>query len=295
MHATLEMLSEVKLFELMDDTEREALCALMETQHFEKGATIFAAGDAGDSVYIVRSGNVQVFIENYEGQKIILRENTKGDVFGDISLLDGGPRTATAVAVEESETLSVDRDQLLALITKFPHAGLDLLTVMGRRLRATNELLRTQVARNVNEEEEDVLTFGQRIADKVASFGGSWTFIITFGVFLAIWMTINSYALHALLKMQNKPFDEYPFILLNLMLSTLAALQAPVIMMSQNRQATKDRLQADMDYQVNLKAELEVAQLHSKVDRIYETMQANFARLYKANGIVPEPKRPTRV
>jgi CRP/FNR family cyclic AMP-dependent transcriptional regulator len=281
MHATLEMLKEVKLFELMDDTERGALCGLMETQRFEKGQTVFEAGDAGDSVYIVRTGNVQVYIENYEGQKIILRENLQGDVFGDISLLDGGARTATAIAVEETETLSVDRDSLLALITKYPHAGLDLLTVMGRRLRATNELLRTQVTRNVNEEIEDVLTFGQRIADKVASFGGSWTFIIAFGIFLAIWMAINSYALHQALKMSSKPFDEYPFILLNLMLSTLAALQAPVIMMSQNRQATKDRMQADQDYQVNLKAELEVAQLHSKVDRIYETMQAHFGKAEK--------------
>ena len=284
MHATMEMLKEVKLFELMDDTEREALCGLMETQHFNKGETVFAAGDAGDSVYIVREGNVQVYIENYEGHKIILRENLKGDVFGDISLLDGGPRTATAVAVEDTETLSVDRDSLLALITKYPHAGLDLLTVMGRRLRATNELLRTQVSRNVNEEIEDVLTFGQRIADKVAAFGGSWTFIISFSVFLALWMSINSYVLHEALKIGGKPFDEYPFILLNLALSALAALQAPVIMMSQNRQATKDRMQADQDYQVNLKAELEVAQLHSKVDRIYEAMQAHFAKAEKKAG-----------
>src|SRR5437016_3696238 len=278
MHATAAMLKEVKLFELMDDTERDALCGLLETRRFDKGETVFSAGDAGDSVYIIRSGNVQVYIENYEGQKIILRENTQGDVFGDISLIDGGPRTATAVAVEETETLTLDRDQLLNLITKYPHAGLDLLTVMGRRLRATNELLRTQVTRNVNEEEEEKLTFGQRIADRVASFGGSWTFIISFGFFLLLWMSINSYALHQMLKMDGKPFDEYPFILLNLILSTLAALQAPVIMMSQNRQASKDRMQADQDYQVNLKAELEVAQLHSKVDKIYETMQAQFAK-----------------
>jgi CRP/FNR family cyclic AMP-dependent transcriptional regulator len=281
MSATLAMLREVKLFELLDDQESESLCSLMETLHFDKGDTIFNAGDAGDSIYIVRSGRVQVFIENYEGHKIILRENDKGDVFGDISLLDGGPRTATAVAVEDTDVLSLDRDNLLALVTKHPHAGLDLLTVMGQRLRATNELLRTQVSRNANEEEAEMLTFGQRIADKVASFGGSWTFILTFGAFLVVWMTINSMILHEALKRGTKPFDEYPFILLNLILSTLAALQAPVIMMSQNRQASKDRLQADLDYQVNLKAELEVAQLHSKVDRIYETMQAQFAKADK--------------
>jgi uncharacterized membrane protein len=275
------MLRDVKLFALLDDQETQSLCALMETHHFDKGDTIFNAGDAGDSIYIVRSGNVQVFIENYEGHKIILRENEPGDVFGDISLLDGGPRTATAVAVDETEVLSLDRDSLLELVTKHPHAGLDLLTVMGRRLRATNELLRTQVSRNVNEEEQELLTFGQRIADKVASFGGSWTFILTFGGFLLVWMTINSVLFLQSLRPGAKPFDEYPFILLNLILSTLAALQAPVIMMSQNRQASKDRLQADMDYQVNLKAELEVAQLHSKVDRIYENMQAQFAKAEK--------------
>jgi CRP/FNR family transcriptional regulator, cyclic AMP receptor protein len=281
MSATLAMLREVKLFELLDDQESESLCALMETLHFDKGDTIFNAGDAGDSIYIVRSGRVEVYIENYEGHKIILRENEQGDVFGDISLLDGGPRTATAVAIEDTEVLSLDRDNLLELVTKHPHAGLDLLTVMGRRLRATNELLRTQVSRNVNEEEQEMLTFGQRIADKVAAFGGSWTFILTFGAFLVIWMGINSMVFLQSIKPGAKPFDEYPFILLNLILSTLAALQAPVIMMSQNRQASKDRLQADLDYQVNLKAELEVAQLHSKVDRIYETMQAQFAKAEK--------------
>jgi uncharacterized membrane protein len=285
MSATMAMLREVKLFALLDDEESESLCSLMETAHFDKGDTVFNAGDAGDSIYIIRSGRVEVYIENYEGHKIILRENEPGDVFGDISLLDGGPRTATAVAVDDTDTLTLDRDQLLELVTKHPHAGLDLLTVMGHRLRATNELLRTQVSRNVNEEEQEMLTFGQRIADKVAAFGGSWTFIISFAVFLTVWMSINSYFLHEMIKWGAKPFDEYPFILLNLALSALAALQAPVIMMSQNRQAAKDRLQADLDYQVNLKAELEVAQLHSKVDRIYETMQAQFAKAEKKTAV----------
>jgi uncharacterized membrane protein len=170
--------------------------------------------------------------------------------------------------------LSHDKDGLLALVNKHPHAALDLLSVMGKRLRSTNELLRNQVSRNLNVEEEERLTFGQRIADKVAAFGGSWTFIITFGVFLAAWMAVN-------VAMHDKAWDVYPFILLNLMLSTLAALQAPVIMMSQNRQSSKDRLKADLDYEVNMKAELEVAQLHSKVDRIYEEMQSHFDKLHK--------------
>src|SRR5438105_1176823 len=228
MSATVSMLAGVTMFELMDEQERSSLAQLLGTRHFDKGETIFSFGDAGDALYIVHSGRVEIYIENFEGQKILLRENEKGDVFGDISLLDGGPRTAYAVAIEDTEVLSLDRDQLLELIEQHPHAGLDLLTVMGRRLRANNELLRTQVTRNLNEEEEDTLTFGQRIADKVASFGGSWTFIMVFAFIMASWMAVNSYLLHSWLRWNSKPLDEYPFILLNLALSTLAALQAPV-------------------------------------------------------------------
>jgi len=274
MAASLDVLVEVPLFETMDDSERESLCQLLESKRFDKGDTIFRAGDVGDSFYIVRSGTVQIFIENFEGEKIILRESERGDVFGDVSMFDGGPRTATAVATDETEVLSLDKEGLLALVKKHPHAALDLLSVMGKRLRSTNELLRNQVSRNLNVEEEERLTFGQRIADKVAAFGGSWTFIITFGIFLAVWMGLN-------VALGTKAWDIYPFILLNLMLSTLAALQAPVIMMSQNRQSAKDRLKADLDYEVNMKAELEVAQLHSKVDRIYEEMQSHFDKLHK--------------
>src|SRR5438094_8237754 len=289
MSADPAMLAEVSLFQLLDDEERATLAEILDVRHYDKGDTIFAYGDAGDALYIVRSGSVEVFVENTEGEKIILAENLPGDLFGEISLMDGGARTATAVAIDDAELLTLDRADLLELITQHPHAAMDLLTVMGRRLRATDEMLRTHVTGNVNVEEEERLTFGQHVADKVATFGGSWTFIILFGAVLAVWVVVNTFLLIA------HPFDPYPYILLNLFTSMMAALQAPVIMMSKTRQASKDRLKADLDYEVNLKAELEVAQLHSKVDRIYEEMQANFARLYKANGIVPEQKRPTRV
>lgn len=272
MSATLDMLAEVPLFETMDDNERGLVCQLLETKRYDKGDTIFHAGDVGDCFYIVRTGTVQIYIENYEGEKIILRESEHGDVFGDVSMFDGGARTATAVATDDTEVFFFDKESLLELVKKYPHAALDLLAVMGKRLRTTNELLRTQVSRNVNVEEDERMTFGERIADKVAAFGGSWTFIITFALTMGIYMAVN-------VVLGKKAWDEYPFILLNLMLSTLAALQAPVIMMSQNRQSSKDRLKADLDYEVNLKAELEVAQLHSKVDRIYEEMQAHFDQL----------------
>ena len=272
MSTDLSMLAEVPIFTLIDDQERATLAELLDTRRFDIGETIFHQGEAGDEIFMVRNGRVQVFVTSDTGEKIILGENERGDVFGEISLLDGGPRTASAVAVESTETLTLDRDKLLELVEKHPHVALDLLTVMGRRLRGTDELLRTRVARNLNEEEEEALTFGQRIADRVAAFGGSWTFIISFGVFLLIWIIINTVIL------LSKAFDPYPYILLNLFLSMLAALQAPVIMMSQNRQSAKDRLKADLDYEVNLKAELEVAQLHRKMDHLNERLEAFAAR-----------------
>jgi CRP/FNR family cyclic AMP-dependent transcriptional regulator len=275
MSSEMAMLAEVPMFALIDDEERHTLAELLETCHFDKGETIFSQGDAGDTVYIVQRGRVQAFITSDEGETIVVGENENGDVFGEISLLDGGPRTASAVAIEETDCFSLDREKLLELVQKHPHTAIDLLTVMGRRLRATDEMLRTRVSRNVNVEEEEMMTFGQRIADHVASFGGSWTFIISFGVVLVVWVIVNVWIL------ASHPFDPYPFILLNLVLSMLAALQAPVIMMSQNRQAAKDRLKADLDYEVNLKAELEVAQLHRKVDKLYEDVQARLVKLDK--------------
>jgi uncharacterized membrane protein len=169
------------------------------------------------------------------------------------------------------------RDRLMDFIDKHPHAAMDLLTVVGRRLRTTDDLLRTRVSRNVNVEEEEMMTLGDRVADRVASFGGSWTFILIFGAIMLVWVLLNTSFL-----LRNH-FDPYPFILLNLFLSMIAAIQAPVIMMSQNRQASKDRLKADLDYDVNLKAELEVAQLHRKLDNMYERLEERFARIDAQN------------
>jgi uncharacterized membrane protein len=267
------MIAEVPIFELMDDAERADLARRMNCRDFQKGAVIFEYGDPGGEIFILRNGKIEVFVETCDGERIVLAENERGDVLGEISFLDGGARTATAIAREDTQTLSMHRDRLLDFIDKHPHAALDLLTVVGRRLRATDELLRTHVSRNVNVELQESMTLGQRVADKVATFGGSWTFIGIFGLVMLVWVILNTAALLA------HPFDPYPYILLNLFLSMVAAIQAPVIMMSQNRQAAKDRLQADQDYQVNLKAELEVAQLHRKLDRLYERLEQHWAKL----------------
>jgi uncharacterized membrane protein len=273
MQADVAMIAEVPIFELLDDTERTALAKRMECRDFKAGTVLFDYGDPGGEIFILLSGNVEVFVESCDGEKIVLAESERGDVVGELSFLDGGHRTATAVARTDTQVLTMDRDRLLEFIDKHPHAAIDLLTVVGRRLRATDELLRTHVSRNVNIELRESMTFGQRVADRVAAFGGSWTFIGIFAVVMVVWVILNSAALFI------SHFDPYPYILLNLFLSMIAAIQAPVIMMSQNRQAAKDRLQADQDYQVNLKAELEVAQLHRKLDHLYERLEEHWARL----------------
>jgi uncharacterized membrane protein len=276
MSEAIDMLAYVPLFALLDDEERAALADVLEVARFPKGQAIFRPGDVGGALYLVNAGLVRVSIENNEGAEVILGEYGRGQVFGEISLLDGGPRTAAAMALEDTEVLILSRSHLLEMITKYPHSAMDLLTVIGARLRATDQLLRTQVTRNVNIEAEERLTLGQRLADRVAAFGGSWPFISMFCVVMILWIVVNSWVL------TERTFDPYPYQALNLVLSMLAAIQAPIIMMSQNRQAAKDRLQADLDYRINLKAELEVAHLHKKLDRIWEELQAQLAR----------PKRP---
>jgi CRP/FNR family cyclic AMP-dependent transcriptional regulator len=275
MSTNVSMLAEIPMFSLLDQNELTTLAELMKQENFAAGKCIYNLGDQGDSLYIVLRGRVQVFVDDDYGENIVLGEAESGEVFGEISLLDGGPRNSNAVTSEPSEVFRLDRECLQKLISSHPHAALDLLTVVGRRLRATDELLRMHVARNANVEEAEQLTIGQRIADHVASFGGSWTFIILFSAVIGIWITLNTVAL------LKHVFDPYPYILLNLVLSTLAAFQAPVIMMSQNRQAAKDRIKSDLDFEVNRKAELEIANLHRKLDRMYDRVQERWGEQEK--------------
>ncbi len=271
--STEAIISEVPIFSLLDDHEREDLIKLLRPRQFSSGQRIFRTGDPALALYVIRTGLVRVLIETDEGEEVHVMDLEPGDVVGEVSFLDGGPRTATAEVAEDAELLEFERKELLEFISGHPHAAIDLLTVMGQRLRKTELLLRTRVTRNANEEQEDRLTLGDRIADQVASFGGSWSFIFLFGAILLVWIVLNS------VQLLRHPFDPYPYILLNLFLSMLAAIQAPVIMMSQNRQSEKDRLRNDLDYQVNMKAELEITHLHRKMDQIYEILQDNFTRL----------------
>ena len=247
-----ELLANIPLFESLTVEDLDALTGRLEQADFADGDVIFEQGDAGSSLFIIEDGAVEISYGEGRG-KITLATLFTGQYFGELSLFDGAPRSATATASKRSRLIRLDRDDLVDFVNKNPAAALRIVAEMSERLRQTNELMSQQVSRNVLEEEEEHLTFGQRIADHVAAFGGSWPFIFLFAVALTGWMAMN---VVAMLR-----FDPYPFILLNLVLGIVTALQAPIIMMSQNRQAAKDKLLAENDYQVNLKAEMEIAAL----------------------------------
>jgi uncharacterized membrane protein len=247
-----ELLANVPLFESLTDDDVDALAARLDTIDYAPDDVIFKQGEEGSSLFVIEDGAVE--ISYGEGPaKIILATLFTGQYFGELSLFDGAPRSATATALKPSRVIRLDREELVDFVNSSPAAALRIIGEMSDRLRQTNELMSRQVSRNVLEEAEERLTFGQRIADRVAAFGGSWPFILIFIAIMVVWIGTNVMALAR--------FDPYPFILLNLVLSTVAAIQAPIIMMSQNRQASKDKLLAENDYQVNRKAELEIASM----------------------------------
>jgi CRP/FNR family cyclic AMP-dependent transcriptional regulator len=254
------LLADVGFFKFLDEDERTVLAQQVEQRTFPAGTTIFREGDPGGIMYVIRSGRVETWLYDEDHQRVVLATFEDGEFFGELSLLDQELRSATATTLTETEVLVIDRLDLRLLFAQKPDAALDIVSALGNRLRLTSDIVRSRAARNANEVIEERLTMGDRMADKLASFGGSWKFILTFGGFLILWMIFNS--------ITAQPFDPFPFILLNLVLSSLAALQAPVIMMSQNRADTKDRIRGELDYRVNVKAETEIADLHAKLDEL---------------------------
>jgi uncharacterized membrane protein len=263
-----QLLDGIPLFACMDDDERKALAAIMDEVSFNSGQTIYRAAEVGGTLYILVSGEVEMSIEDDDGKKVVIDVLKPGDFCGELSLLDGGSRSATVTSTQPTRTLVLMRDHLVDLLMKRPHMAQDMMMWLVKRIRRTDGLLRSRVSRDPNEVIEERETLGNRVADKVASFGGSWTFISLFGVVLVVWVLVNS-----VLLSKEKAFDEYPFILLNLFLSMLAAIQAPIIMMSQNRQDAKDRIRSELDYKVNLKAELEVAEVLRRMDGMQEAIE----------------------
>lgn len=225
-------------------------------EQFPAGARLFRTGDAGDAMFLVQSGRVQIKLSDTEGDEVVLADLRSGEFLGELVLLDGRRRSADALVVEDATVALLARSTFLALIDRQPGIARQVLSTMAHRLRRTDELLRHRVARNANVEEAARATFADRAADMIASFGGSWKFIIAGICFLAAWVIANSWLL-----LRQQVFDPFPYILLNLVLNMVAALQAPIIMMSQNRQAEKDRIRGDLDYGVNLNNELTLSEI----------------------------------
>jgi CRP/FNR family transcriptional regulator, cyclic AMP receptor protein len=260
-----ESLSHVSLFRRLEPDELERLATEVDQIIYKAGATIFNENDKGDALYVVDSGSVRIWVLDEDVEQVTLAELKPGDFFGELAVLDRGPRSTNATAITDTELHRLSSDAFQNFLLRHPEAAIDVICEIGARMRQTNSLVTNRVTRNINVEMEEKTTVGARIADKVASFGGSWTFIFIYCSFLLAWMILNSFVLYRYGSGQDgAQFDPYPYILLNLMLSMTAALQAPIIMMSQNRAAEKDRLAAEQDFKVNLKSELMLEELMRK-------------------------------
>jgi CRP/FNR family transcriptional regulator, cyclic AMP receptor protein len=254
-----DVLKGVPLFELLDEDELAVLAGQVEVRTFAPRQRIYRIGELAGSAYVIVSGAVRVTTVDEDQQEVLVDSPARGEFFGFASMLDQTPHQSGAMAIEETECIEVDRNDIAVLLQRKPMAGMDMLTVLGRQFHASQQLVRVRSTRNPNELIEKEATFGERIADTVAKFGGSWTFIITFGAVLVVYTMLN-------VTLGRSAWDPYPFILLNLFLSMLAAIQAPVIMMSQNRQDTKDRLRGELDYHVNRRAEGEIQGLSGRLN-----------------------------
>jgi CRP/FNR family cyclic AMP-dependent transcriptional regulator len=284
------MLAGIEFFEMLDADDRIALADVIDYEKLDAEQVLFQTGEPGDALYIVRSGEIELYIKDTAGQKIVLNVVRRGEMFGELSLLDSGPRSATAIALTDTELLVLDRDDLLLLFQKKPDAALHMLAAMSGMTRKADQLLRTRVSRNVNEEVQTHFTILERIADWIAWFSGSMPFLLINLVWFVTWIALNTIILP-----ENpdgtRGFDPFPFGLLTMIVSLEAIFLSCFVLISQNRQAEKDRVRADIEYEVNIKAELEVAHLHEKTDRMYEDMLARFTRLEKSLAQSPQTEK----
>jgi uncharacterized membrane protein len=256
---TLEALRSVPLFASLDDDAARELRSLLSDKIVPQNTRLFRQGDMGDAMYLIESGRVRISIRDDEEQDVILAELAQGDFFGEMSIIDGRQRSADARVIEDARLAILSREAFLSFVRTNPDVALEMLSALTDRLRRTDELLRSRVSRNANEEEAARLTIADRATDLIAEFGGSWKFILLSIALIIFWIIFNTFVL-------IRGFDPAPFAMLNLVLAVIAGMQAPIIMMSQNRQGEKDRLRADLDYQVNLKNELSLAEVLRRLD-----------------------------
>ena len=256
---TLEAIRSVPLFASLDDEAARELRDLLRDKSVPQNTRLFNQGEKGDAMYLIESGRVRISIHDDDKQELTLAELAQGDFFGEMSIIDGRQRSADAHVIEDARLAILSRDAFLSFVRTNPDVALEMLSALTDRLRRTDELLRSRVSRNVNEEEKARMTLADRAADLIAEFGGSWKFIGASMGLIVFWIILNSYVLVG-------GFDPKPYQMLNLALAVIAGMQAPIIMMSQNRQGEKDRLRADLDYQVNLKNELSLAEVLRRID-----------------------------
>ncbi len=265
---TIDTLRQVPLFESLDDEAAGELSHLLESVDCKTGTPLFRAGDQGDAMYIIERGKVRISVQATDGQELTLTELGRGDFFGEMALLDGR-RSANAVVAEDARLALLSREHFLSFMRSSPDVALEMLTALANRLRRTDDLLRHSTTRNVNIEEAAHLTLADRAADIIAEFGGSWKFISLSTVFFLSWMALNTWLL------VDRAFDPYPYVFLNLVLAIIVSLQTPIILMSQNRQAHKDRLRSDLDYRVNLQNELALNEILQRL----KTLEREYLRL----------------
>ncbi|HEV2761906.1 MAG TPA: DUF1003 domain-containing protein [Pyrinomonadaceae bacterium] len=254
---TLEALRSVPLFSSLDDAATSALLDLLDVRRFRAGSVLFRTGDAGDALYFIETGRVRILVHDADGDEVTLAELSSGDFFGEMAIINGTPRSADAAVTEDALLAVLSRDDFLDFVRHNPEVALKMLGAVAERLRRTDDLLRQRVTRNVNEEMEERATLADRMAATAAEFGGSWKFIGATVAFVALWMLLNSWL---------RGFDPFPYSFLDVINGVVAALLTPVILISQNRQAEKDRLRSDLDYQVNLKNELALTEVLRRLD-----------------------------
>ncbi len=266
---TIDTLRQVPLFESLDDKAAKELSELLETLDCKAETFLFRTGDAGDAMYIIEHGKVRICVQATDGREVTLTELGRGDFFGEMALLGGQRRSADVVVAEDARLALLSREHFLSFMRSSPDVALEMLTALANRLRHTDELLRHSATRNVNVEERAQFTLADSAADIIAEFGGSWKFIISAVLFFNLWVLINTWLL------ADSAFDAYPYLLLSTAINMLAVLQAPIILMSQNRQSHKDRLRSEIDYQINLKNELALNEIIQRL----KTLEREYLRL----------------
>jgi uncharacterized membrane protein len=288
---TLEALRSVPLFGSLDDHAAMELRELLTVENIPSGQQLFHKGDSGDAMYLIESGRIRISITDQEAQEVTLADLAQGDFFGEMALIDGRKRSADARVVQDARLAILSRPAFLGFVRSNPDVAIEMLSALTNRLRRTDELLRSRVSRNVNEEQALRLTVADRAADLIAEFGGSWKFIGASIGLIIFWIVFNSYIV-------SQGFDQKPYQMLNLVLAVIAGMQAPIIMMSQNRQGEKDRLRADLDYKVNLKNELSLAEVLRRLDvleserlpKLFEEQNARLAQGQSPTSNVQSPK-----